>query len=184
MSFDGRYRRYWFEAVCLAILAGAAFVFSTISIIGLGVLGGLHAINVDHTWWPFVAAGWGVGAIAAFAGACVLRRLGKTIRWFDYDADTVRYECVGSRRIYRYGRSDVGKISRYQRGGLTEWTIVFGDKKWARLSARVENSEQLINALIGDLPKTNLATRLVSGTIFEKRPDFAPGEAVPGADEK
>ena len=173
MNLSGRYRRYRLEVAPLAIVAGAAFVVSALSIVALGILGGLRAINVDPAWWPFVTAGWGVGAIAAFAGSWMVRRILKTIRWFEYDADTLRYDCVGSRRAYIYRRPEVSKIMRYQPGGVVEWRIVFGDKQSARLSSRVENCEELVNALIGDSPRTGLASRLVNGTIFERNEDLA-----------
>ena len=168
MPLSGSYRWYWFEATVVAVMAAVAFVASVVCIVGLGILGGLHAILVDHTWWPYVSAGWGVGAVAAFVGTWLVRRILRTIRCFQYDADILRYECVGSRRIYTYRRPDVRKIIRYHGKGGIEWRIVFSDRKWVRISHDVENSAELINALIGDSPRTSFAKELLNGVIFER----------------
>lgn len=169
MSLGGRYRRYRFEVTFLAAIAGSDFVAGAFFIVALGILGALHAVNVDPAWWPLVIAGWGAGAVAVFAGSWMVRRILKTIRWFEYEADSLRYDCVGSRRIHAYRRAEVSKITRCQRGsGLIEWRIVFDDKQWARLTSGVENAEELVDALIGDSPRTSFASRLFSGAIFEK----------------
>ena len=178
MPLSGRYRWYLAEVTVLATMAGIALVASAVCVVGLGILGGLHAILVDRTWWPYVSAGWGLGAVAAFVGTWLIRRILRTIRCFEYDADIVRFECVGSQRTYTYRRSDVRKIIRYQERGGTEWRIVFGDKKWARLCHEVENAPQLVDALIGDSPRSSLAKELLNGVIFERRPDAAPLASV------
>lgn len=131
MHLSGQFRWYQIEFALMGLFAGVLFVIGILCVLFGGILGALYAINVDHTLWPIVPAGWGVGAIAACVSAWLTRRLLRTIRWFELDDDRLRYECLGSRRRFTYHVQEVNKIvdHHYQRQrGSSYWKIVFADK--------------------------------------------------------
>lgn len=179
MHLSGRYQWYWLS-ISMGIFVTALLFFLAVVGVVMGIFGSLATIQ-DRTQWPVIPAGWFIAGAMAFFGVWSARRLRRSVRWFEFDGDRLRYQVVGSQREYSYPPSDLIEIRLRTWGGDRGYQPHFGyilffrDKNWAFITDAVENVMELVSALTGDAPKPSLKHRLLWGTVFERQTDTESG---------
>ena len=169
MHLSGRFRRLpvWMDlGISGSIFIGLPAFGIASAVTGVVEMG--YAIHDRRLWWV-VAASWVGAAVMALGVVWWFRNVRRTIRWFEFDGETLRYQVLFSRRVYSYRRSELREIRRGGSDVVRMYQLFFSDKNWAMAKDTGDDAPELVTALIGDAPIPPLKRRILWADIFFAR---------------